>query len=199
MLRISSFRFVSTITKYSNSSCAREATTPWGWSTVHNIPFSARAAFVRSACWLPRPPCLPVMGRGADGQPSLRTVDSSCQTRLLEIWVTLSKNRLLPRADASRSTHPARQLGSARSGRRSLTGLAQHHPVSGDSSDKAATRSCSLLRFEPGSEMLTVMDVHLFCAFPWGSCCCSWALHLADDSRKDSTPFLLTLNFSACF
>lgn len=104
MLRLSSFRFLSTITNYSNGGCAREATAPWGWSCIHNIHFAPRGPFVSSACQLPQPLCRTVVSRGADGQSTLRAVDSSCQARLLEIWVTLSKNRLLPGRMASRST-----------------------------------------------------------------------------------------------
>lgn len=106
-----------------------------------------------SACWLPQQPYPTVVDRGADGQPSLRAVDSSCQARLLEIWVTLSKNRLLPWADGL-PLHCTVRAGwcSACSGRRSLTYLAQR-PMSWKKGGKAATSSCSLLQLELESEV----------------------------------------------
>lgn len=147
------------------------------------------------ACWLPWQPYPRVVGRGADGQPSLRAVDSSCQAQLLEIWVTLSKNRLLPWSDGL-PLHCTVRAGwcSACSGRRSLTYLA-HRPVSWENGGCGRALFCGLNWSLEPHWVLAVRDVRFLCVFPWESHCCFWALHLADDSREDSNLFFVHVAF----
>ena len=167
MLRLSSFRFLSTITKYSNSGRARETTAPWGWSCIHNIHFAPRAPFVSGAYQLPQPPCRTVVGRGERGRPSLRAVGCSCQAQLLEIWVTVSKN-----ARGGWPPAPLRWASragwcSACSAGRSLARLAQC-PVPWESGGEAAAsaRSLQWLELESQASLGVGSDGHspLLCA-----------------------------------
>lgn len=103
---------------------------------------------------VPQPPCRAlVWGRGAGGQPSLRAVESFSQARLLEIWVTLSKNRLLPWAMAPAPLHCASWLVQRPQCKEGSGTLGSTSCVLENSGGKAARSRCSLLQLQLESEV----------------------------------------------